>query len=227
MSTLGIDFGVTKFKYEDTDVSVNIFDLAGQPFFFEVRNEFYKDTQGALLVYDASQRSSFDSLGDWLVEMRSHLPNPTAMDNIIFAVCANKTDVSHREVTESEGKIWAETKGFLYFETSALTGKNVVEMFHALFAAVVATVLKGRKPARMNFDLKYTPEQVALVTRIRCCGGSHEILSLPKDCSREDVNRSYRQLAILLHPDKNQAPGSEGAFRELARAREDLLRNIH
>ena len=44
---------------------------------------------------------------------------------------------------------------------------------------------------------------------------------------REDVNRSYRQLAILLHPDKNQAPGSEEAFRELARAREDLLRNIH
>ena len=41
-----------------------------------------------------------------------------------------QTDLGHREVSESEGKIWAETKGFLYFETSALTGGNVVEMFH-------------------------------------------------------------------------------------------------
>ena len=33
-------------------------------------------------------------------------------------------------MSESEGRIWAETKGFLYFETSALSGKSVVEMFH-------------------------------------------------------------------------------------------------
>ena len=60
----------------------------------QVRNEFYKDAQGALLVYDASQRSTFDSLGDWLVEMRSHLPDPTNMDNIIVAVCANKVKMA-------------------------------------------------------------------------------------------------------------------------------------
>lgn len=36
MSTLGIDFGVTKLKTAKYDVKVNIFDLAGQPFFFEV-----------------------------------------------------------------------------------------------------------------------------------------------------------------------------------------------
>ena len=56
----------------------------------QVRNEFYKDTQGAMLVYDVGQRSSFDSLGDWLIEMRSHLPHPSDMDSIVFIVCANK-----------------------------------------------------------------------------------------------------------------------------------------
>lgn len=30
---------------------------------------------------------------------------------------------------ESEARLWAETKGFLYYETSAQTGQNVVEMF--------------------------------------------------------------------------------------------------
>jgi DnaJ family protein C protein 27 len=126
------------------------------------------------------------------------------------------TDVGHQEVTESEGRIWAGTKGFLYFETSALSGKNVTEMFHTLFTAVVT--VEGRKPAMVNFDLKYTPEQVALVSRIRSCEGSHEILGLKKGCSREEINKSYRQLAILLHPDKNRAPGSGEAFREVTRA---------
>ena len=38
MATLGIDFGVSKMTVGDHNVKVNIFDMAGQPFFFEVRN---------------------------------------------------------------------------------------------------------------------------------------------------------------------------------------------
>ena len=56
----------------------------------KVRNEFYKDTQGALLVYDVGRRSTFDGFGGWLVEMRSHLPHPSDMNSVVFAVCANK-----------------------------------------------------------------------------------------------------------------------------------------
>jgi len=40
MATLGIDFGVTRVRISNYDVKVNIFDMAGQPFFFEVRNPY-------------------------------------------------------------------------------------------------------------------------------------------------------------------------------------------
>ena len=56
----------------------------------QVRNEFYRDTQGVLLVYDVTSRASFEVLGEWLVEMRSHLSNPSDMDSVAVAVCANK-----------------------------------------------------------------------------------------------------------------------------------------
>ena len=56
MPTVGIDYGVTKVNIRDTEVKVNIFDMSGHPFFFEVRNEFYKDTQAAILVYDVTSR---------------------------------------------------------------------------------------------------------------------------------------------------------------------------
>ena len=36
MATLGIDFGVSSMKVGDHNIKVNIFDMAGQPFFYEV-----------------------------------------------------------------------------------------------------------------------------------------------------------------------------------------------
>ena len=56
----------------------------------QVRNEFYKDTQGAMIVYDASDRASFDALDSWMAEMKSDIGNPKDMENIVFVVCANK-----------------------------------------------------------------------------------------------------------------------------------------
>ena len=38
-------------------------------------------------------------------------------------------DLGKRRVDESEGRLWAETHGFLYYETSAQTGENVSDMF--------------------------------------------------------------------------------------------------
>ncbi len=62
--------------------------------YLQVRNEFYADTQGALLVYDASDRGSFDALERWLEEMRAHVGNPRDMENVVFVVCANKVKIN-------------------------------------------------------------------------------------------------------------------------------------
>ena len=84
---------------------------------------------------------------------------------------------------QPEGQLWAESRGFLYYETSAHTGTNVAEMFQALFAATVAMVTKGEKPS-VCMGSKYTPEQLSLVQRIQGCRDSHDILGVPMICSR-------------------------------------------
>ena len=43
-----------------------------------------------MVVYDASDRASFDALDSWMSEMRSDIGNAKDMDNIVFVVCANK-----------------------------------------------------------------------------------------------------------------------------------------
>merc|ERR1711865_1125085 len=61
ISTIGVDFGVKNVKLkEGVEAKVNFWDLAGAAEFFEVRNEFYKDTQGAILVFDVSKKMTLD-----------------------------------------------------------------------------------------------------------------------------------------------------------------------
>ncbi len=61
----------------------------------QVRNEFYKDSQGVLLVYDVGLRESFDALDSWLGEMKQEMGSQANMDSIVFVVCANKVNSGH------------------------------------------------------------------------------------------------------------------------------------
>ena len=85
---------------------------------------------------------------------------------------------------EAEGRLWAETKGFLYFETSAQSGQNVQEMFETLVQRVAEVAVGGAKPGKVPLELAYTPEQAALVAKIRSCQDNYQILGISKSCSR-------------------------------------------
>ena len=136
ISTIGVDFGVKPLLIDGVEAKVNFWDLAGAPEFFDVRNEFYKDTQGAILVFDVTKKLSFDALGAWVKELTKF----AGKKKIEIAVCANKTDLHKRIVSEREGREWAQKSGYMYFETSAQSGENVQEMFTQLFAKVVRNV---------------------------------------------------------------------------------------
>ncbi|RHY02217.1 hypothetical protein DYB37_001453 [Aphanomyces astaci] len=134
ISTIGIDYGVKPVKINGSEVRVNFWDLSGQPEFLEVRNEFYKDTQGGILMFDVSSRRTFDGLDGWLKEAAKY-----GGGKFPCVVCGNKVD-KLRLVKEDEAAAWASSKGYEYFETSAQTGANVAEALHHLFHLVVTRV---------------------------------------------------------------------------------------
>jgi len=101
--------------------------------YFEVRNEFYKDTQGLLVVFDTTSMESFQSLDSCLAEARKF----GLEAKIPMALCANKIDLGGRAVSEDEGRKYANKHGMTYFETSASSGANVSEVFEHLFGEVV------------------------------------------------------------------------------------------
>ena len=67
--------------------------------------------------------------------------------------------------------------------------------------------------------LQGTPEQRALVKRINGCEDYYAILGISdKSCSEDTIKRSYKKLALKLHPDKCKVRGAEDAFKAVSRA---------
>jgi curved DNA-binding protein CbpA len=64
---------------------------------------------------------------------------------------------------------------------------------------------------------EYTGEQAQEVQRVLRTKDYYQILGIAKDADENAVKKAYRKLAVKLHPDKNHAPGSEEAFKKLAK----------
>eukprot|EP01116_Phalansterium_solitarium_P018395 TRINITY_DN4855_c0_g1_i1.p1 TRINITY_DN4855_c0_g1~~TRINITY_DN4855_c0_g1_i1.p1 ORF type:complete len:383 (-),score=84.80 TRINITY_DN4855_c0_g1_i1:261-1409(-) len=67
-------------------------------------------------------------------------------------------------------------------------------------------------------EVKYTTEQVQEITRIRKCKDYYEILDVRRDSTEIEIKKQYKKLALQMHPDKNQAPGAEDAFKKVGQA---------
>lgn len=75
----------------------------------------------ALLVYDITNKDSFNSLSRWMSEARTH-----GNKDITLILVGNKSDLEdQRVVTVEEAQSFADQNGLLFIETSAKTGNNV------------------------------------------------------------------------------------------------------
>jgi small GTP-binding protein len=125
--TIGSDFAVKRLQLADIDaqVTLQVWDLAGQPRFESVRQGFYRGARGGLLLYDVTRRRTFLNAENWKEEAFRNLQN-----EIPLILVANKVDLKEsRVVTSEEGEEYAKEKGFIYVESSALTGENVEEAY--------------------------------------------------------------------------------------------------
>ena len=130
--TIGVEFGSSNITIDKNVFRIQIWDTAGQENFKSITRSYYKNSACALIVYDITRRVSFENLSDWIEDCKNSSPK-----TVFMVLVGNKCDLEeNREVTEEEGKEFAERHGMLFFETSAKTGKNVEEVFKRSIAII-------------------------------------------------------------------------------------------
>ena len=91
-----------------------------------------------MLVYDITNRQSFDHMARWLEELRGH-----ADRNIVIMLVGNKSDLeTHRDVATEDAKEFAEMENLYFMETSALEATNVEQAFLTVLTEIYRVVSK-------------------------------------------------------------------------------------
>jgi len=113
------------------DVTLQVYDTAGQEKFRTITSSYYRGAVGAMLVYDITDPTSFSALKGWLDDLNHYLPE------IPRIIVANKTDLDE-QVDSAEAEKFAKEAKAEFHSTSAKTGEGVDAAFLALAKLVVA-----------------------------------------------------------------------------------------
>ena len=141
-STIGVEFLATTIEVEGQQVKLQIWDTAGQERFRSIAKAYFRSAIGVILVFDLTDRKSFDDLNQWLNDIHA-LCDPNAVVTLI----GNKLDLGdQRSITSSEAESFAQLHQLSYFETSALGGDNIQEAFHRTAATILRKNLLGTTP---------------------------------------------------------------------------------
>ncbi|XP_034101566.1 ras-related protein Rab-5A-like [Drosophila albomicans] len=115
----------------DTCIRLNICDILGQKCSIHLRT-YYKNCQGALLVYDIQNRKSFERVQDWVFTLREEISS-----ELVIALAGNKVDMeNNRHVSKEEAIQFATAHNCLFLETSAMSNENVSYTFKAIVLAL-------------------------------------------------------------------------------------------
>jgi len=142
--TIGVDFLMKSIEVKGKTVKLQLWDTAGQEKYKSMVSSYYRGANVALVVFDITSRSSFESLPLWI---ENYYKNGPEQKNIILI--GNKKDMAdQRQVTQEEAEEFSETNNMIYFETSAKEGDNIDYVFN--FAAEKLLEFYGSQNNELN-----------------------------------------------------------------------------
>lgn len=150
-STIGAAFLTQTVQVDaNTTIKFEIWDTAGQERYKSLAPMYYRNANCAVVVYDITQASSLARAKAWVKELQHQ-----ANENIVIALAGNKLDLeASRAVDTSTAEAYAKEASLLFFETSAKTGENVVELFTAIAKKLpIESVLNRTRPTAKGLDL--------------------------------------------------------------------------
>jgi len=126
--TIGVDFKIRTIVIDGKRIKLQIWDTAGQERFRAVARAYFRGTHGVIMVYDLTNRRSFEELNQWSDQLASYAPS-----NCLRLIVGNKLDrAEEREVPTDEAAAYAQERGVLLLETSAKDNTNIGQAFETI-----------------------------------------------------------------------------------------------
>mmetsp|Transcript_37507 Transcript_37507/g.101644 ORF Transcript_37507/g.101644 Transcript_37507/m.101644 type:complete len:248 (-) Transcript_37507:178-921(-) len=127
-------------------IKLQIWDTAGQERFRTITTSYFRGAQGILLVYDVTDRGSFNSIRNWVGQIQQH-----ADVHVNKILIGNKCDIEdQRMVSKEEGEKLAKEYDIKFFETSAKQDFQVDSGFVTIAGEVKNRLISEGAPAVRN-----------------------------------------------------------------------------
>ena len=131
-ATIGLNIFAYNFDFQGNELNLQLWDIGAQQYFKRFRRIYYNGAEAAFIVFDITNRDSFEKVKEWYEELNELIGET----NIPIVLVGNKVDLAEqRVVSTTEGEDLAKslsTNGIEYIETSALTGDNVKDAFELI-----------------------------------------------------------------------------------------------
>jgi small GTP-binding protein len=137
--TIAAAFATVSENIDGEIVSLNVWDTAGQEKYQNMMPLYFRQVACVILVLDITSPASVDFVKHWVdTELPGIQPKP------LLFLCTNKTDLDPA-INVAEFEKWAEELQFPLYRTSANTGANIGELFHAIAAALAERKVNRRE----------------------------------------------------------------------------------
>ena len=129
-ATLSAYYLQKPFKIEDKEYLIDLWDTAGQEAYLGVTKLFFKGSQIIIFVYDITVKNSFNSLTEWIKNVKEIVNN-----DYVCGIIGNKSDLFLKsQVSNEEAKKLAETEGYKFKLASAVNDpKSFEDLIFELF----------------------------------------------------------------------------------------------
>jgi Ras-related protein Rab-35 len=133
-ATLGADYLTKAIIINEEKIKLKMYDTAGQERFRSIMRQFYRQTHGIILVFDLSCHQSFESLEEWLTEIKNNIIN----EYVEIILVGTKADLkNNREVHDDEIVHFSHEHKLQYIETSSKDNLNVDILFNTIAQNII------------------------------------------------------------------------------------------
>jgi small GTP-binding protein len=133
-----VDFKRKDLIVKGKQYTLYLWDTAGQEIYKNVTKSYYQNAHACLVLYDITQRETFNSVGTWVEQFG----NNSATENPTVVIIGNKKDLSEkRQVSIEEGKKMGESLKCMFYECSVKQSQEEIdEVFNSLIVEIVGKV---------------------------------------------------------------------------------------